>query len=84
MCYLCVCQLQVFYYTLGNIGPMFRSRLQVIQLISVAKNSGIRQYGFDTLIQNFITNVNTLGKVDLIGTIYLHLYSAVLCTLYVL
>ena len=53
----------VFYYTLGNIRPMFRSRLQAIQLISVAKYSDIRQYGFDALIQNFIANVNTLGKV---------------------
>ena len=53
----------VFYYTLGNIRPMFRSRLQAIQLISVAKNSDIRRYGFDVLIQNFILSINTLGKV---------------------
>ena len=43
----------VFYYTLGNIRPMFHSRLQAIQLISVAKYLDIRQYGFDAFDPEF-------------------------------
>lgn len=59
----------VFYYTLGNIRPVFRSCLQAIQLIAVAKTSDIRLCGFDGLIQPFIDQVNVLGKVHAMNCI---------------
>ena len=59
-----VSPVDVFYYTLGNICPVFRSGLQAIQLIAVAKTSDIRLCGFDALIQPFINQVNILGKVN--------------------
>ena len=37
--------LGVFYYVLGNIHPIFRSSLQCIQLIAVAKSSDIKNMG---------------------------------------
>ena len=65
----------MFYYTLGNIRPVFRSCLQAIQLISVAKSSDIRLCRFDALIQPFIEQVNVLGKVKTVWClIYMYMY----------
>ena len=43
---------------------MFRSSLQSIQLLSVAKTADIRRYGCDTLLQPFIDQLNQLGTVS--------------------
>ena len=40
-----------FYYTLGNICPIFRSNLRAIQLLAVAKTSDIHTYGCEALLQ---------------------------------
>ncbi len=62
LCYY-VCFIGVFYYILGNVRPMFRSRMQAIHLFALAKASDIRCFGYDSLIKPFIQQVNELGKV---------------------
>ena len=39
-----------FYYVVGNLRPVFRSNLQSIQLVAIAKSADIKQYGCDTLL----------------------------------
>ena len=67
---LCIC-IGCFYYTLGNIHPIFRSSLQAIQLLSVAKTSDIRTYGCEPLLKRFVEQMNTIGEVNTHHTILL-------------
>ena len=55
--------LGLFCYTLGNLNPWYRSSIQSIQLIAVAKTCNIRQFGFEKLLMPFISGVNELAKV---------------------
>ena len=55
----------MFYYTLGNIRPVYRSNLKAIQLLCIAKSSDIRAYGVEKLLQPFIQQMSILGKVCL-------------------
>ena len=53
----------VFYYTLGNIRPMFRSSLQAMQLVAIAKASDIHTYSCDSLLEPFVESTNKLARV---------------------
>ena len=53
----------VFYYVLGNIRPAFRSSLQAVQLVAIAKASDIHTYGCDSLLQPFVEKTNVLARV---------------------
>ena len=54
----------VFYYLLGNIRPAFRSSLQAMQLVAIAKASDIHTYGCDSLLQPFVESTNLLARVS--------------------
>ena len=53
----------VFYYQLGNLSPKFRSSLNSIHLISIAKSSVIQKYGPDKILQPFMADIMELEKV---------------------
>ena len=53
-----------FYYTIGNIRPIYRSHLRTIQLLAIAKTHDIRAYGFDSLLQQFVAQINQLASVS--------------------
>ena len=53
----------LFYYILGNIDPKFRSRVEVIQLVTVVKSTLITKYGIDEILKHFIRDINELEKV---------------------
>ena len=55
--------LGLFYYTLANLNPWYRSSIRSIQLIAVAKTCDIRQFGIEKLLMPFISGVNELAKV---------------------
>ena len=57
----------VFYYLLGNIRPAFRSSLQAMQLVTIARASDIHNYGCDSLLQPFVEKTNLLARVSLGG-----------------
>ena len=66
-----ICTLYVFlkgcfYYTLGNIRPIYRSHLRAIQLLAIAKTHDIRVYGCDSLLQQFVLQMNQLASVSFI------------------
>ena len=50
----------MFYYTLGNIPPQYRSRLSAIQLLAIAKTVDLKKFGADPLLNDFITKLNLL------------------------
>ncbi|KAK3743734.1 hypothetical protein QZH41_020466, partial [Actinostola sp. cb2023] len=50
----------VFYYTLGNIHPIHRSQLKCIRLLAIAKRPVIKEYGTNTILENFMDDL-TVG-----------------------
>lgn len=53
-------KLYIFYFTLGNIPPEYRSRLTCIQLIAVAKTHDVRNL-HSGLLKDFVNTVKTLS-----------------------
>ena len=62
---VCIVSLQtgLFYYTLGNLPPKFRSQLQAIHLLMVVKVQHIQLYGIDEVLAPVIDDLQTLKKV---------------------
>lgn len=56
--------LGLFYFTLGNIKPKFRSTLQVIQLLCAVKTEYINKYGIDEILEPFMSAINELESVS--------------------
>ena len=52
-----------FYFLLGNIHPKYRSKLNCIQLVALAKYTLIEQYGLDKILQPVIEDIKKLEKV---------------------
>jgi hypothetical protein len=49
----------IFYFTLGNVSPKFRSKLS-IQLVAIDLHSDLMTYGMDAIIRPFIEDVMKL------------------------
>ncbi|XP_026121924.1 uncharacterized protein LOC113104807, partial [Carassius auratus] len=45
-------KLLMFYYTLGNINPKYRSKLASIRLLAIAKQSELSECGVDAILQD--------------------------------
>jgi len=52
----------MFYYTVGNIPPQFRSKLTAIQLLAIAKTKHVRQFGVEILLNDFLQTLRQLGS----------------------
>ena len=64
-------KITVFYYSLINIPPQYRSRLTAIQLLAVAKTKHVRlEKGLEKLLQDSITTINRLSSGGI--KMYLH------------
>ena len=50
----------IFYFTLGNMQPRFRSKLSSIELVCVTKTKHIARYGMDAILRPFIDDVKKL------------------------
>ena len=53
-------KLTMFYFTLANIAPSFRSRYEAIQLLAIAKTVDVKKFGLKKLLSDFIAGINTL------------------------
>lgn len=53
----------LFYYTLGNIPPKYRSSLRAIQLLAVLKSNDLQLYGPDKVIEPLMNAVKMLEQV---------------------
>ena len=54
----------LFYYTLGNISPAYRSSLKCIQLLTVVKYNDLVKYGIDTILSPFMEDLKLLEAVS--------------------
>jgi len=64
----------VFYYTLGNISPIYRSQLKCIQLLAIAKRPVIKEYGSNIILERFMIDLALLEQVsDLHSSLQCHL-----------
>ena len=52
----------MFYYTLGNIRPKYRSQLKSIQLWAIVKRPIINKYGINAILEHFMTDLAELEK----------------------
>ena len=62
--YLQCVNIALFYYTLANFEPKYRSTLKSIQLVAVATYPVVKEYGFECILKPFIDNMNKLREVD--------------------
>lgn len=62
----------MFYFILGNIPPMFRSKMRRIQLVALAKSEHLKKYGANAILKPLFDDVKTL-----VGTQYFDLYIAI-------
>ena len=54
----------MFYFTLGNLSPKYRSHLPNIQLVAIAKSTMISSYGMDRILQPFVDDVKRLVSLN--------------------
>ena len=54
----------LFYYTIGNIDPKFRSGLHNIQLLAVVRTALITKYGIAKILEPFIAALKSLESVS--------------------
>ena len=53
-------KLSIFYWSLLNISPEFRYKIQATQLLAVAKTSHLKKFGIDTVLSDFAESVRKL------------------------
>ena len=51
-----------FFFFLANIRPCLRSSLKYSQLFAIAKTSDIKSYGIDSVLQPFVSDLQTLAN----------------------
>ena len=57
--------LGLFYFTLKNIEPALRSRLQGIWLLAIVRTKYISDYGINTILEPIIRELKMLESVSL-------------------
>jgi len=50
----------MFYFMLGNINPIKRSKLRGIQLLAICKQKMIKRYGINQIIKPIVDDIKTL------------------------
>ncbi len=61
-------KINAIYYILGNLDPKYRSRLDMIQLVCLAKNIHVKQYGILSLLEPIIDDIKDLETKGIIIT----------------
>lgn len=62
-CYASPTLIAMFYYTLGNLSPKYRSLLKAIQLACVAPVSVVNKYGVDAVLAPVVQQLKKLEQV---------------------
>ena len=50
----------IFYFTLGNVRPKYRSKLSTIQLVAIVKHKYLSVYGMDAVLRPFVDDMKKL------------------------
>ena len=61
----------LFYYTLGNLSPKYRSSLQSIQLLIAVKSNFLVRYGADKILKPVLEEIKQLESVRFIIIMYM-------------
>lgn len=56
----------IFYFTLGNVRPKYRSKLSTIQLVAIVKHKYLSVYGMDAVLRPFV-DMKKLVSITLNG-----------------
>ena len=56
----CVLFLGVFYFTLGNVNPKFRSKLKSIQLAALVRRVHLVKYGMNAVLRPIVDDLKKL------------------------
>lgn len=54
----------MFYWTLLNVHPAYRSSLRFIQLLAVAKSKDVKEYGIDAILEPAVKDLQVLARVS--------------------
>ena len=52
--------LGIFYFSLGNIPPKFRSQLSAIYLVAITRHQNVTKYGMDSILCPFVDDMKKL------------------------
>lgn len=52
----------VFYFVLGNVSPLFRSKTRHIQLVALAKSEYVKKYGVNAILGPLIDDIKKLVR----------------------
>ena len=56
-------KITMFYFSVANIRPAFRSQLHVIQLLAIAKTNTLRKHGAEGILLNdFMSSINAMSN----------------------
>lgn len=58
-------KISMFYMTLGNIPPQFRSKLSSIFLLAVSKSKLLREFGSTNLLSDFVHSINQMQSGEM-------------------
>ena len=72
----------LFYYTLGNIPPKYRSSLGAIQLFAVLRTTTLEKYGCNQVLEQFMDHVHLLESVNLAHPIFFQCSILLFITMY--
>ena len=61
---LCILIDSHFYYSLGNISPVYHSTMKAIQLLAITKSSVLTKYCPDVILHNFMEDIKKLESVS--------------------
>ena len=50
----------VFYFVLGNVSPLFRSKTRHIQLVALAKSQHLKKYGVNAILEPIVNDIKKL------------------------
>lgn len=50
----------VFYFVIGNVAPMFRSKVRRIQLAAIAKSEHVKKYGMNAILEPIVADIKKL------------------------
>ena len=50
----------LFYFTLGNLDPKFRSKVKRIHLLAIAKCEHLKKYGTNAILKPIIEDIKKL------------------------
>lgn len=55
-----------YYYTIGNISPMYRSSLKAIFILYLVENPILVDYGHDKILEPAVKDIKQLENVNIV------------------